>query len=44
MIGNDWDIKLKPVFEGQGFQKFMSVVKAEYKKNICWRSSNWWTG
>lgn len=36
MIGNDWDEKLKPVFEGQGFQTFLEIVKEMYKKEICY--------
>ena len=35
MIGNDWDIMLKSVFEGEGFKKFMSNVKKLYEKDIC---------
>lgn len=35
MIGNDWDIVLKSVFESKGFNKFMDVVKSKYKKTIC---------
>ena len=30
MIGNDWDIILKNVFDGDGFKKFMKKVKYEY--------------
>ncbi len=36
MIGNDWDDKLKSVFEGEGFKKFLNVVKNLYKKDICY--------
>lgn len=36
MIGNDWDIKLKKVFESENFNKFLNVVKNEYKNNICY--------
>ena len=31
MIGNDWDDKLKIVFEGDGFKKFYSIVEKELK-------------
>ena len=30
MINNDWDDKLKIVFEGEGFKKFYSIVENEY--------------
>lgn len=36
MIGNDWDEVLKIVFEGEGFNKFMNVVKNEYKNNTIY--------
>lgn len=36
MIGNDWDIKLNSVFESEGFNKFLNIVKEEYKKNTCY--------
>lgn len=35
MIGNDWDIILKSVFESKGFNKFMSIVKDKYKNTTC---------
>ena len=35
MIGNDWDIVLKTVFESEGFKKFMSVVKEKYSSSVC---------
>jgi hypothetical protein len=31
MIGNDWDEKLKIVWESEGFRKFMEIVSKEYK-------------
>ena len=31
MIGNDWDEKLKLVWESEGFNKFMGIVNNEYK-------------
>ncbi len=36
MIGNDWDIILKNVWESEGFKNFMNEVKKEYNKNICY--------
>ena len=30
MINNDWDEKLKIVFEGEGFKKFYQLVEKEY--------------
>ena len=36
MIGNDWDIILKNVWESEGFKKFMKVVKREYKTHTCY--------
>lgn len=31
MIGNDWDEKLKVIWESSGFQKFMSLIEEEYQ-------------
>ena len=36
MIGNDWDVILKSVWDSEGFNKFMNKIKAEYKKHICY--------
>lgn len=36
MIGNDWDNVLAPVWNGEGFKKFMKRVEAEYKFNTCY--------
>ena len=36
MIGNDWDIVLKSVWESEGFHKFMDKVKEEYKNYTCY--------
>ena len=36
MIGNDWDIVLKNVWESPGFHKFMNKVKEEYKNYTCY--------
>jgi len=40
MIGNDWDILLKDVYEREGFKKFMEKVKHEYQKDICYPQYN----
>lgn len=31
MIGNDWDEKLKIIWESEGFKKFYNIVEEEYK-------------
>ena len=36
MIGNDWDIVLKSVWDSPGFHKFMSKVKYEYDHYTCY--------
>ena len=36
MIGNDWDIVLKSVWESDGFKRFMSKVKKEYETHTCY--------
>lgn len=36
MIGNDWDIMLKSVWESEGFHKFMNKIKDEYSKHTCY--------
>lgn len=36
MINNDWDEKLKIVFDGEGFKKFYQLVEEEYKNNIIY--------
>ena len=36
MLGNDWDIVLKSVWESPGFHKFMNKVKEEYKNYTCY--------
>ena len=36
MIGNDWDIVLKSVWESPGFHKFMDKVKEEYNNYTCY--------
>ena len=36
MIGNDWDIVLKSVWESPGFHKFMDKVNEEYRNYTCY--------
>ena len=36
MIGNDWDVILKNVFDGDGFKKFMKKVNYEYDNYTCY--------
>ena len=40
MIGNDWDIVLKSVWDSPGFHKFMETVKEEYKTHTCYPEYN----
>ncbi len=40
MIGNDWDIVLKNVWDSKGFKSFMNEVKKEYKANTCYPEFN----
>lgn len=40
MIGNDWDIVLKSVWESPNFNRFMDKVKEEYKKYTCYPEFN----
>ena len=35
MIGNDWDVILKPVWESDGFHRFMDKVNDEYSRFTC---------
>lgn len=35
MIGNDWDEKLKTIWESDGFKKFMNIIKTKYNENTC---------
>ncbi|MCI9281213.1 MAG: uracil-DNA glycosylase [Bacilli bacterium] len=34
MIGNDWDEKLKVIWDSEGFKKFYKIVEEEYKNKI----------
>lgn len=36
MIGNDWDEKLKIIWNSDGFKKFMDIINAKYNKNTCY--------
>ncbi len=36
MIQNDWDEKLKIIWESEGFQKFLKIVDEEYNKKIIY--------
>lgn len=36
MIGNDWDIVLKEVFNSKEFENLMFKVKNEYINNVCY--------
>ena len=36
MIDNDWDEKLKVVWESPGFKKFMEKIEHEYKTKTCY--------
>ena len=36
MIGNDWDVMLKSVWESEGFKKFMNKVNTEYETHTCY--------
>jgi uracil-DNA glycosylase len=36
MIGNDWDIKLKSVFETEEFNNFLNIIKTKYQENTCY--------
>jgi len=36
MIGNDWDQKLKLIWESEGFKKFYQLVEDEYKNKELW--------
>lgn len=36
MIGNDWDNKLKVIWESPGFKKFMKKIEHEYKTKTCY--------
>lgn len=38
MIGNDWDQKLKIIWESDGFKKFYRIVEEEYNKKIIYPS------
>lgn len=41
MIGNDWDEKLKVIWESDGFQKFMSLIEKEYQTKDIFPPKNY---
>lgn len=41
MIHNDWDEKLKVVWESEGFKKFLNVVNDEYAKKTIYPPKNY---
>ena len=41
MIGNDWDEKLKLVWESEGFKKFMQLVNKEYSSKTIFPPKNY---
>lgn len=36
MIGNDWDEKLKIIWDSEGFKKFYKIVEEEYENRIIY--------
>lgn len=40
MIGNDWDEKLKIIWDSPGFQKFWSIIENEYKAKTIYPIKN----
>lgn len=40
-IGNDWDEKLKVIWESNGFQKFINIVEEEYSKKEIFPPKNY---
>ncbi len=41
MIGNDWDEKLKLVWESDGFKKFINIINNEYKTKTIYPPKNY---
>ena len=41
MIGNDWDEKLKIVWESEGFKKFIGIINNEYKTKTIFPPKNY---
>ena len=41
MIGNDWDEKLKLVWESEGFKKFVQIINKEYKEKTIFPPKNY---
>lgn len=40
VINNDWDEKLKIIWESDGFKKFMDIVQEKYKESTCFPEYN----
>ena len=41
MIGNDWDEVLKVVLNGDGFKKFLNIIKEKYNSGIVYPPKNY---
>ena len=41
MIGNDWEEKIKLVWESEGFKKFISIINNEYKTKTIYPPKNY---
>ena len=41
MIGNDWDEKLKIIWQSEGFKKFMKIVDNEYNTKTIFPPNNY---
>lgn len=41
MIGNDWDVILKIIWESEGFKKFINIINNEYKKKEIYPPKNY---
>ena len=41
MIGNDWDTKLKVVWDSPGYKKFISIIKKEYETKTIYPPKNY---
>ena len=41
MIGNDWDQKLKLIWESEGFKRFMAMINKEYNTKTIYPPKNY---
>ena len=41
MIGNDWDQKLKIIWESEGFKRFMDMINKEYNTKTIYPPKNY---